>query len=139
MSRETKPKDKRKAAAAKTLEALVEQLMLEVAYDHPAVRGRFRTDEVAIWAHHTAIYISEILKRRAEPVGTIIKHARRAARRRVEREVADRFLAAPTPRPLQPLTGKEQLTGDDGEVETLQTPSGHGVLSPEGGIDNEGQ
>jgi len=96
MSRELKPKDKRRAADAKTLESLVELLMLEVAQSHPGARFA-NPDAIKTWAHSTAVYVSEILKRRSAPISTIITNARHATKRRLERELADLYLQAEYP------------------------------------------
>ena len=91
MSRETKPKDKRKAASIKTLQALIEVLLREVADSHPGARFS-NPAALETWAHSTAIYVIELLKRKDAPPSTIIENAKRATKRRLERELADLYL-----------------------------------------------
>ena len=91
MSRETKPKDKRKATSIAALQALIEILMQEVAYSHPGARFA-NPAATETWGHSTAIYVIELLKRKDSPPSTIIENAKRATKRRLERELADLYL-----------------------------------------------
>ena len=114
-----KDKAKQKAATARELEELFEQLMLEVAESFP--RNPHHLEELTPWAHMTAMYISEIVKRRASPRETIIKKAGRAVRRRVERELADSYLGMELPGrpedvlPVSPSTQSDSY-GDAADV-----------------------
>ena len=92
MSVERKPKDKRRAATTQELEAIIEQLMLEVAGSFPTGRYAQHPDALKPWARMTAMYVSEVLKRKDSPRDTIIRKARRAVRRRIERDLADSYL-----------------------------------------------
>ncbi len=102
MSIERKPKDKRRSATAKELEAIIEQLMVEVAASFPSGRYQQHPDSLKPWAHMTAMYVMEVLKRKDSPRETIIKKARRAVRRRIERDLADSYLGMVLP------TGREE-------------------------------
>ena len=97
MSVERKPKDKRRSATAKELEAIIEQLMVEVAASFPSGRYQQHPDSLRPWARMTAMYVSEVLKRKDSPRETIIKKARRAVRRRIEKELADSYLGMVLP------------------------------------------
>ena len=95
MSRETKPRDKRKATSIKTLEAVIEILMNEVADSHPSSwrvdgDGQLASqEELSDWAHMTAMYVIECLMRKDSPPSTIIENAKQAVKRRIERELAE--------------------------------------------------
>ncbi len=97
MSIERKPKDKRRSATAKELEQIIEQLMVEVAASFPSGRYAQHPDSLKPWAHMTAMFVSEVLKRKDSPRDTIIKKARRAVRRRIERDLADSYLGMVLP------------------------------------------
>ena len=97
MSVERKPKDKRRSATAKELEAIIEQLMIEVAASFPSGRYQQHPDSLRPWAHMTAMYVMEVLKRKDSPRETIIRKARRAVRRRIERDLADSYLGMVLP------------------------------------------
>jgi hypothetical protein len=93
-------KKKTRAATAAELEAILEQLMLEVANSYPVweyINSGDSEPSVKNWAHMTAMYVSEVLKRRSSDRDTIIKKAKKAVRRRIERELADSYLGMELP------------------------------------------
>ena len=108
MSKETKPRDKRKASSIKTLEAIIEILILEVAHNHPSswrVDGDGHTataEALKTWAHMTAMYVTECIKRKDSPPSTIIRNAKKAVKRRLERELADSYLQTDIPPFIDP-------------------------------------
>ncbi len=85
---------KTRAATAAELEAILEQLMLEVAASFPSGGP----SEFHTWAHMTAMYVSEVVKRRSSDRETIIKKAKKAVKRRIERELADSYLGMELPK-----------------------------------------
>lgn len=90
---------KTRAATATELEAILEQLMLEVAKSFPyGIVGPDFEERLKPWAHMTAMYVSEIVKRRASDRATIIKKAKKAVKRRIERELADSYLGMELPK-----------------------------------------
>ncbi len=98
MSVERKPKDKRRATSIKHLEGIIEELMLEVAGSFPKGRYAEHPDSIRPWAQMTAMYVMEVLKRKDSPRDTIIKKARRAIRRRIEKDLADSYLRMELPK-----------------------------------------
>ena len=125
---ERRTKNNQRSSTVAELEAILEQLMLEVAGSFPRHRYSNHEDALKPWAHMTAMYVSEVVKRRNSPRETIIRNAQKAVRRRIERELADSYLgmvlpgreeglrAEPTPEEemARPVSGEDSECAGDG-------------------------
>ena len=102
------------------LEAILEELMLEVAASFPEHRYSHHKDVLKPWAHMTAMFVSEVVKRRHSPRETIIRKARKAVKRRIEKELADSYLGMVLPerpgmlQPNTPVPGPKDGTDAEG-------------------------
>jgi len=111
---ERRAKNNQRAATMAELEAILESLMLEVGATCPSGYDSHAT--IDNWAHMTAMFVSEVVKRRHSPRETIIRKARKAVRRRIERELADSYLGMVLPERkevLQTESTEEEVEGSD--------------------------
>lgn len=88
-------KNNQRAATVRELEAILEELMVEVSSSFP--QNPHHLEDLKPWAHMTAMYVSEVVKRRNSPRETIVKKARKAVKRRIEKELADSYLEMKLP------------------------------------------
>jgi len=119
--------DKKRSTTSRQLEKILEDLMLEVAVTHPAmgVRGTGGhntsdydgdADRRKSWAHMTARFVSEVVKRKDMSSDELIPRARRAVRRRIQRDLADSYLRMDLPKWEEAVPGQSAETDSDEAV-----------------------